>query len=73
MRTTIFVLFALLVATTLSTGMWLDYRSCEYQRKGDYDQINLSCEGGSNSYLWEYSNLPSGWVPQNNIIYVPAG
>lgn len=73
MKNTGLIVFALLISVSISTGLWFDYRNSKFESDSDYDYVTLSCQGGSGSYSWKYSSLPSGWFTRSNRIYLPRG
>ena len=73
MKSQILVFVALFITATLSTGLWFDYSNSKFHRGDDYDYINIYCRGGSGSYTWDYTALPSGWYGRNNRVYFPRG
>ncbi len=60
-----------LAGSTLQVGVSGNAASL-YRANSQYSgRVALDCTGGSGSYRFEITNLPSGWTAQNNVINVP--
>lgn len=73
MKTGLALIAGLLITDGLAGGSSLSVGGCNLSHSSTGSSFGCDCSGGSGSYSWNYSSLPSGWTSQGNRVNIPKG